>query len=644
MSDAPLFTRETRDIAGPTFGRHARSEAELRRGAGRAARFTLRALLPTTATAVLVAIVVPAASAATITVSNTNDAGAGSLRQAIAEAAPGETIALPADTQHYAVTSAKLVIAKSLTITGAGPRSTVIDGMHTAPRVLEVTAGPVKVSGVTITGGDEGGVVLGEASLTLESVSVSGNGHEGDSAFGGGIETGSGPGTRLTVNASTIAENLAYNGGGIVNYSTATVITNSTVADNRAGGIGRKGEGGGILANQPLTLVNDTIVGNECFNGPGCGGGVERELTAKNTIIADNLAANDEHPGEVGSGNCSGTVTDAGPNLESGNECGFAAHMGFSNANPLLGPLADNGGPTDTEVPAENSPAIDAGTNAGCPGTDQRGVPRPQGARCDIGAVERTTPVAGAPLISAITSSTATLTATATPVFIGGSFSYRYGTTTAYGASTQALPLLEGLASEPAVATLSGLAPATSYHVQLVVSTPDGSATSEDATFTTASTPPSPTPTPTPTVTPLPRPSVSGVSQTATRWREGSKLATESRGSRHPKPPLGTTFKFLLNESASVKLSFLGKVSGRSVGHVCVAPTRRNREHRACERTVTAGVLSFTGTSGPDEVAFQGRISHSQTLRPGAYTLVITATNAAGQSSTPQKLSFTIVK
>jgi hypothetical protein len=54
----------------------------------------------------------------------------------------------------------------------------------------------------------------------------------------------------------------------------------------------------------------------------------------------------------------------------------------------LIGPLADNGGPTLTHALLDGSPAIDAADDAACPATDQRGVPRPQGAACDIGAYE----------------------------------------------------------------------------------------------------------------------------------------------------------------------------------------------------------------------------------------------------------------
>src|SRR5271154_5879897 len=108
------------------------------------------------------------ATAATITVANTNDSGPGSLRQAIAEASPGETIVLPASAGHYAVTSGELVIAKSLTITGAGAASTVIDAKASAHRVLEITAGSVAISGVTITGGNTSKVGGNGAGVLLE--------------------------------------------------------------------------------------------------------------------------------------------------------------------------------------------------------------------------------------------------------------------------------------------------------------------------------------------------------------------------------------------------------------------------------------------------------------------------------------------
>ena len=79
-------------------------------------------------------------------------------------------------------------------------------------------------------------------------------------------------------------------------------------------------------------------------------------------------------------------IVTGGHNLEGGTTCGFVGEI--QGGDPLLGPLADNGGPTATRMPDPASHAIDGGDPATCPATDQRGVARPQGAVCDIGAVE----------------------------------------------------------------------------------------------------------------------------------------------------------------------------------------------------------------------------------------------------------------
>lgn len=135
-------------------------------------------------------------------------------------------------------------------------------------------------------------------------------------------------------------------------------------------------------------------------------------------------------------------------------------------------------------------------------------------------------------------------------------------------------------------------------------------------------------------------PNVANVSQSHGRWRESNKLATFAR---KKKPPVGTTFSFVLNDPATMSFSFTQHVGGRRVGHKCVGKTRINRKRRSCKRTVTPGTLSFTGHAGTNRVAFQGRISHSEKLKPGRYTLVIEATNSAGRS-VPARLTFTIVK
>jgi hypothetical protein len=108
-----------------------------------------------------------------------------------------------------------------------------------------------------------------------------------------------------------------------------------------------------------------------------------------NTILAGNAPSNG-----------SGPITDAGHNLSSDNSCAFMNVGSLNNTDPMLGPLADNGGPTLTMALLPGSPAIDAGDDAAAPPTDQRGAPRPFGAATDIGAYEYTPLTWGSPLQS----------------------------------------------------------------------------------------------------------------------------------------------------------------------------------------------------------------------------------------------------
>jgi hypothetical protein len=169
------------------------------------------------------------------------------------------------------------------------------------------------------------------------------------------------------------------------------------------------------------------------------------------------------------------------------------------------------------------------------------------------------------------------------------------------------------------------------------------SATVQAATTTTGTTPTSTGPggtTPTGTTPTGSPPTVTEVTQSSHVWREGNKLAQISR---RKSPRVGTTFSFSLNEQASVSFSFTQKLAGRKVGARCIPQTHRNRGKPACKRTLARGTLTFTGHSGTNRVVFQGRISRSKKLKPGRYTLIITATNSASARSTPVPLSFTIV-
>jgi hypothetical protein len=141
------------------------------------------------------------------------------------------------------------------------------------------------------------------------------------------------------------------------------------------------------------------------------------------------------------------------------------------------------------------------------------------------------------------------------------------------------------------------------------------------------------------TQAPVAAPLVSSLVQSAARWREGSALA---RISRAAKPPRGTTFSFTLNETAVALLSFKQVLSGRSVGGRCLAQTQHNRTKRACRRTKPAGTLVLTAHAGSDHVRFEGRLSAARKLKPGRYTMVLTA-SAEALSSVARSLTFTIV-
>ena len=147
----------------------------------------------------------------------------------------------------------------------------------------------------------------------------------------------------------------------------------------------------------------------------------------------------------------------------------------------------------------------------------------------------------------------------------------------------------------------------------------------------------SPTPTPTPV-----KPMITNARQSHRVWREGNRPVTIAKATA--KPPVGTTFSFDLNTPAKVRFAFTQIVAGRRVNGTCVAQTAKNRHRPACKRRVARGALSFTGHSAtPNTISFQGRISAVKKLRPGRYTLVITATDAQRQRSEPKSLSFTIV-
>jgi hypothetical protein len=213
---------------------------------------------------------------------------------------------------------------------------------------------------------DTGGLTnVGKSTLNLANCTVSGN-SAGD--YGGGLYNGS----AATLTNCTISGNSAADGGGLWNQFGTAILTNCTVSGNSAASRGGGLYNGGGNHSGTSTLINCTVSGNSAANG---GGGLDNTGTATltNTIVAGNPGG-----GDVG-----------GPVSGSNNLIG---------GNPLLAPLGDYGGPTQTMPQLPGSPAIGTGTiGNGVPTTDQRGFTR--GSTVDIGAFQdqgfTLTPVAG---------------------------------------------------------------------------------------------------------------------------------------------------------------------------------------------------------------------------------------------------------
>ncbi|MBI5634745.1 MAG: carboxypeptidase regulatory-like domain-containing protein [Nitrospirae bacterium] len=244
-------------------------------------------------------------------------------------------------------------INKSVAIVGAGANSTTING-SSQDRVFHLTgAYTVSISGVTITGGNAVGGWWDPAS------------------YGGGI---SNYGT-LTVTNSTISANAAAtSGGGICNFGTATVTDSTFTGNTAADG------GGGISNHDTLTVTNSTISANTAVSGGGIYSAAGT-FTLSNSIVANQTSGvncRDEYQPQ--------SIFSTGYNLENTNSCGFTSTGDMQNTAPLLGALASNGGLTQTMALGVGSPAIDAGLCVQA--TDQRGIVRPQGSACDIGAYE----------------------------------------------------------------------------------------------------------------------------------------------------------------------------------------------------------------------------------------------------------------
>ncbi len=335
-------------------------------------------------------LVAASAKAATQHVTQNGDNGAGSLRQAIADAQDGDVIDFTISGTINLVSA--LIVAKNFTIEGPGARLLQVTNIKGGP-AMAIDAGAPFISGLTLSNSRQGAIVKG-GNATLTECTISGN-------TGGGLQVFS-PAQLALVRCSIVANttdqssNIGRGGGGIYANGTVT-LTSCTIYGNTADGGGSDTMvGGGISAQGgQINVVNCTIAKNKVVgSGNALGGGIFKAggtVTLLNTIVADNTSnfGPDLDSGINGNFSSSGHNLIRNADVSTGFTDGVFNDKVGTGANPIdpyLRPLANNGGPTDTTAPLIGSPAIDAGNNFAAPNRDQRNYRRSGVA--DIGAVE----------------------------------------------------------------------------------------------------------------------------------------------------------------------------------------------------------------------------------------------------------------
>jgi hypothetical protein len=266
-----------------------------------------------------------------------------------------------------------------------------VTGTISIDEPLEITSGEVTINGpifgcsgpgpcgITIDGEGSVEIILADpaTSVFLNALTLADGFASSDTAGGGAIFAN---GTELGIDDCLFRNNQAAGpsasvggkGGAILGNAGIIVIVNSTFANNTAvHGSSIGSEGGAIFFANPTTeITNSTFEGNTADDGGGYGtlnsGTVPH---VKGTLFAANTG-----------GNCFGNPFDLNYNISDDVLCGFSMPQSLNNTNPLLEPLANNGGPTETfalETSPSVSPAIDRIPVANC--TDQQGTPQPLG-------------------------------------------------------------------------------------------------------------------------------------------------------------------------------------------------------------------------------------------------------------------------
>jgi hypothetical protein len=419
---------------------------------------------------------------------------------------------------HYVI-GAPLEIEHAITVQSTGGSPAIIDADQSGTAILiapasgRKTLGLVALTGFEITGSSAQVAIDAADSddVTLDHDVVTGNSHGGlltgartliaHSTFsdnsadtGGAINAGGG---EVTIDSSVIDRNQATHGGGLIaGFGAHVTITGSLFSHDSAqmgGAIEVANTGatvratnttfdsgfadqGGMLYTEPhfsepngssTVLVFDTIVGN---------------ISVADGVIAGDLS-NVQVGDSVVAGNidtaCDGPLTSLGHNLSDDHSCGLMAAGDHQDVDPLLQRVGDNGGPVPTALPTRSSPVLDSAA-APCPPTDARGVVRPQGVACDIGAVELQ---AGLPTATTGSASGATVTGSVNPGGQPTRVSVQYGPTTAYGHTAQ-LDDVDGWSSVPISAPLPGVYDGETINYRVVAANASGSSAGSDQTFT----------------------------------------------------------------------------------------------------------------------------------------------------------------
>jgi hypothetical protein len=350
-------------------------------------RFTFAGLV--LVAAIVVSVAAPrTAAAATISVACGDVAG---LKAAINAAAPGDTISLAGGGCNYAIAAADNssasganglpLINKALTI--EGNKATISRASASQFRFFEMLASAnLTLSRVTLSNGSlngapgttVGGAIFNrQGILIIKDSTLSGN----QAPVGGAIYN-SGP---VSITGTTFVGNSSGNevGGAIYQSFDTLNVTNSSFFNNSAF------SGSAIVTATTVNVLNSTFSGNDAVSGLQ-GGALYNipsgTLNLQNSVVSNNTG-----------GNCTTAAFGGAPVTDGGHNITWPdTTCPGLNEDPKLGPLAKDGGPTYTFALQPGSPAVDAipPAGAGCPPIDQRGVSRPQGPSCDIGAFELT--------------------------------------------------------------------------------------------------------------------------------------------------------------------------------------------------------------------------------------------------------------